>query len=286
MPRHIACLTFDFDVWSGWTARGLSTPTPVSRGEFGLIGAERILALLARHGLRSTWCIPGVVIDTHEDACRRVAEAGHEVAHHGYSHVPPASLPPEKEEEELVRAIACIERLTGRRPRGYRSPAWDLSPVTIDLLLEHGFDYESSMMGNDHTPYFARQGDRPGVDRPVVFGRETALVELPISWTLDDYPHFEFVRAQNAVLPGLMNAGDVLQNWLDDFLYMTRTTDWGVLTYTCHPYVIGRGHRMLMLERLIEGLQRMGAVFLTMEEAVDEFLARPKAQPRPSGVAI
>jgi peptidoglycan/xylan/chitin deacetylase (PgdA/CDA1 family) len=279
MPRHIACLTFDFDVWSGWTARGLATPTPVSRGEFGLVGAERILALLARHGLRSTWCIPGVVIDTHEDACRRVVDAGHEVAHHGYSHVPPASLPPEKEEAEMLRAADCIERLTGRRPRGYRSPAWDLSPVTVELLLRHGFHYESSMMGNDHTPYFARTGDQPAVDRPFVFGPETRLVELPISWTLDDYPHFEFLRAGNAVLPGLMNAGDVLGNWLDDFRYMTRTADWGVLTYTCHPYVIGRGHRMLMLERLVEGLTEMGAVFLTMEEAVDEFLARVPARP-------
>jgi peptidoglycan-N-acetylglucosamine deacetylase len=285
MPRHIACLTFDFDVWSGWTARGLSTPTPVSRGEFGLVGAERILALLAHNDIRSTWCIPGVIIDTHGDACRSVVEAGHEVAHHGYSHVPPASLPPEKEESEMIRAGDCIERLTGRRPRGYRSPAWDLSPVTIDLLLKHGFGYDSSMMGNDHTPYFARQGDQPQVDQPFVFGRETRLVELPISWTLDDHPHFEFVRGQNFVMPGLMNAEGVLRNWLDDFLYMTRTTDWGILTYTCHPYVIGRGHRMLMLERLIEGLREMGAVFLAMEEAVDEFLARGSRPASQAGAA-
>jgi peptidoglycan/xylan/chitin deacetylase (PgdA/CDA1 family) len=285
MPRHIACLTFDFDVWSGWTARGLTTPTPVSRGEFGLVGAERILALLGQHAIRSTWCVPGVIIDTHEDACRRVVDAGHEVAHHGYSHRLPASLPPEEEEAELVKAIACIERLTGRRPRGYRSPAWDLSPVTVELLLKHGFDYESSMMGHDHTPYFARQGDQPTVDRPFVFGHETRLVELPISWTLDDHPHFEFIRTQNFVMPGLMNAGDVLGNWLDDFRYMTRTTDWGILTYTCHPYVIGRGHRMLMLERLIEGLQGMGAVFLSMEEAADEFLARGSRPAAQAGAA-
>ncbi len=195
MPRHIACLTFDFDVWSGWTARGMTTPTPVSRGEFGLIGARRIVDLLAQHGIRSTWCVPGVIIDTHGDACERVVAAGHEIAHHGYSHVPPANLAPEREEEEMVRACDSIERLTGP-PRGYRSPAWDLSPVTIELLLKHGFDYESSMMGNDHMPYFARQGDQPTVDRPFVFGAETRLVELPISWTLDDYPHFEFVRTQ------------------------------------------------------------------------------------------
>ena len=75
-------------------------------------------------------------------------------------------------------------------------------------------------------------------------------------------------------LPRLMATGDVLHNWLDDFEYMRRTMDWGVLTYTCHPYVIGRGHRMLMLERLIEGLLARGAAFATMADAVDEFVSR------------
>ncbi len=279
MASHIACLTFDFDVWSGWTARNLMTPTPVSRGEFGLVGAERILSLLGKYGIRTSWCIPGVIIDTYPAACERVVEAGHEVAHHGYSHVPPANLPPEKEEEELARARDCIKRLTGSYPRGYRSPSWDLSPVTIDLLLKYDFDYESSMMGNDYTPYFARQGDRPTVDEPFVFGEETRLVELPISWTLDDYPHFEFVRTRDYVLNGLMNAENVLANWVDDFVYMTRITDWGVLTYTCHPYVIGRGHRMMMLEKLILRLMELGAEFRTMGDAVDEFLERCGERP-------
>jgi peptidoglycan/xylan/chitin deacetylase (PgdA/CDA1 family) len=274
MARHIACLTFDFDVWSGWTARGLNTPTPVSRGEFGLVGAGRILDLLAAEQISSTWFVPGVVIDSHEAACARVVAAGHEIGHHGYSHLIPASMPPEREEAELVRAIGSIERLTGRPPRGYRSPAWDLSPVTIDLLLKHHFDYDSSMMGHDHLPYFARQGDRPTVDEPFVFGQETRLLEMPISWTLDDHPHFEFVRTANFVAPGLANAGAVLENWVDDFYYMTRTAEWGVLTYTCHPYVIGRGHRMLMLEKLIAQLRRLGAVFMTMSEAADEYLHR------------
>ena len=75
-------------------------------------------------------------------------------------------------------------------------------------------------------------------------------------------------------MPGLMPAGGVLQNWVDDFDYMTRTMEWGVLTYTCHPFVIGRGHRMLMLERLIDALKGMGATFLTMEDAVNAWLER------------
>lgn len=50
--------------------------------------------------------------------------------------------------------------------------------------------------------------------------------------------------------------------------------DWGVLTYTCHPLVIGRGHRMMMLERLIEALQGLGATFMTMEDAANAWLER------------
>jgi peptidoglycan-N-acetylglucosamine deacetylase len=275
MTRYIACLTFDFDAMSGWVARGMSTPTPISRGEFGIVGARRILALLDKYKLRTTWFVPGVVIETYPEVCRQVVEQGHEIGHHGWSHLPPATLSREQERDGLALGNRAIERLCGRPARGYRSPAWDLSPHTIDLLLEQGFDYDSSMMGDDYTPYFARRGDVAVADQPFRFGQTTRLVEMPISWTLDDYPHFEFVRTKEAVLQGLMATADVLQNWLDDFRYMTRTLDWGVLTYTCHPFVIGRGHRMLMLERLIQGLLQQGAVFRTLAEAVDESQARP-----------
>jgi len=274
MARHIVCLTFDFDVMSGWVARGMTTPTPISRGEFGIVGAGRILALLERYAIRASWFVPGVIIGTYPEICARVVEAGHEIGHHGWSHVPPAALGREQEEAGLIRGNQAIERLCGRRARGYRSPAWDLSPHTVDLLLAQGFDYDSSMMADDYTPYRARRGDVAAVDEPFRFGETTRLIEMPISWSLDDYPHFEFVRTQGAVLQGLMATGDVLQNWLDDFEYMRRTLEWGVLTYTCHPYVIGRGHRMLMLERLIEGLLEQGAAFATMAEAVDEFVSR------------
>ena len=275
MARHIVCLTFDFDVMSGFVARGMTTPTPISRGEFGIVGAGRILALLERHGIRATWFIPGVIIATYPEICGGIVAAGHEIGHHGWSHMPPAALTREQEQSGLIRGNEAISRLCGRKARGYRSPAWDLSPHTVELLLEQGFDYDSSMMGDDYTPYRARMGDIAKVDEPFVFGSTTPLVEMPISWSLDDYPHFEFVRTKDAVLPGLMASAGVLANWQDDFRYLARTLEWGVLTYTCHPFVIGRGHRMLMLERLIEGLRAEGAVFATMADAVDEFVSRP-----------
>jgi peptidoglycan/xylan/chitin deacetylase (PgdA/CDA1 family) len=271
MARHIVCITFDFDAMSGWVARGMTTPTPISRGEFGVIAVPRILALLKERGIPATWFIPGHTLETYPEACRGVFEAGHEIGHHGWTHRPPASLSRDEEKAELARANEAIRKLTGRIARGYRSPAWDLSPHSVELLIEHGFHYDSSMMGNDYSPYRVRTGDRIELQQPAVFGRKTRLIEMPVSWTLDDYPHFEFVRTQNAVLPGLANAGGVLANWIDDFLYMKREMDWGVITYTFHPFVIGRGHRMLALERLLAQLSAEGAEFLRMETAAELF---------------
>ncbi len=61
-----------------------------------------------------------------------------------------------------------------------------------------------------------------------------------------------------------------MQSWLDEFHYMKKTVDWGVLTYTMHPFVIGRGFRMLALEDLVETLTNEGAIFMTMEDAAVE----------------
>jgi peptidoglycan/xylan/chitin deacetylase (PgdA/CDA1 family) len=206
-----------------------------------------------------------------------VFEAGHEIGHHGWTHVPPAALSRAQEEKGLVRANEQIKKLTGRYARGYRSPSWDLSPHSVELLLKHGFAYDSSMMGNDYTPYRVRRGDVIKLDKPAVFGNPTRLIELPVSWSLDDYPHFEFIRTSEWVLPGLMNTGLVLENWVSDFLYMKKIQSWGVLTYTFHPFVIGRGGRMLMLEKLIKTLKDSGAVFMTMESAAAEYASRSAA---------
>jgi peptidoglycan/xylan/chitin deacetylase (PgdA/CDA1 family) len=275
VKRHIVCLTFDFDAISGFIARGQTSPSWISRGEFGpRAGAPRLLALLEKHGIRSTWFIPGHTIETFPQACEKVLAAGHEIAHHGWTHRPPAGLTREQEEGELVRANEAIRKLTGRPARGYRSPSWDLSPHSVELFVKHGFIYDSSLMGDDYTPYYARLGDVIELEKPARFGRETRLVEMPIHWATDDAPHFEFVRTDTVNRQGLMNANLVGENWINDFLYMRRAVDWGVLTYTCHPYVIGRGARMMMLEKVITTARKNGAVFMAMEDAVAEFRKR------------
>jgi peptidoglycan/xylan/chitin deacetylase (PgdA/CDA1 family) len=146
-------------------------------------------------------------------------------------------------------------------------------------LLKHGIHYDSSLMGHDYDCYYARQGDVAELKTPFVRGRETRLIEMPISWSLDDYPHFEYMRNPNgSIQAGLMNANNVLENFVDDFTYMTEVCpDFGILTYTFHPHVIGRGHRMMMLERLIKKVAAAGAEFMTMEAAMKVWLARQQA---------
>src|SRR5258706_14613424 len=95
------------------------------------------------------------------------------------------------EEDVLVGGNGVIRRLTGAPAAGYRSPAWDLSPHSVELLLAHGFTYDSSMMANDYTPYFARRGDMITADQPQRFGVMTDLIDVPTSRSLGDFRVFK-----------------------------------------------------------------------------------------------
>ena len=269
MAPHYVCLTFDLDNASPFIARGLTTPTMISRGDFGVVGTQRLLDLLRRYQLLATWFIPGHSIESYPACAAAVFEAGHEIAHHGWTHRVPAELGHDLEEHELIRGNDAIKRLTGQYARGYRSPSWDLSPHSVELLLSHGFVYDSSLMGHDYLPYQARENDVVSLEQPIIYGADTKLIEMPISWSLDDYPVFEYMR--QAGQSGLMNAGLVLENWFGDYTFMRDHYEWGVITYTCHPHIIGRGHRMMMMEHLIQRLRDGGATFVTMEQAVAEY---------------
>jgi peptidoglycan/xylan/chitin deacetylase (PgdA/CDA1 family) len=229
---------------------------------------QRILKVLDTHDIKASFFIPGVTLNTYPDVCKAIAAAGHEIGHHGFTHVSPVKMSREDELNALLKGKAAIQEVTGQIPVGYRSPAWDLSGNSIELLLQEGFVYDSSMMAHDYMPYYARDFDQV-LEHRIVFGAETGLVELPVSWSLDDFPHFEYFRGG-----GLQIAGQVLENWLGDFDFMCSDTSWGVLTYTFHPFVIGRGHRMLMLTELIERLLDKGAAFVTAQTAVAEFQDR------------
>lgn len=273
MSRATVCLTFDFDAISLWLHSGATSPSMISRGEFGVIGAERILRLLDQRGILGTFFITGHTADTYPDVVRAIVHAGHEVGHHGYLHENPISLGSrEAERAVLERGLDALNRAAGIRPIGYRSPAWDNSPFTVELLLEFGFRYESSLMGKDFTPYWCRTGDRAQPDGPYLFGRQVDLVEIPVTWILDDYPHFEYVSRQGWTNPGLSAPSKVEEIWRGDFDFMYRDVDGGVLNLTMHPQVIGRGHRMLMLERLVDYFSgHEGVRFATLSQVANDF---------------
>lgn len=246
-------LTFDFDGMSLWLGSFQSeNPSMISRGEFGVIGCKRLLALLEEHDIPATFCVPGHTAYCYPDLIREIHAAGHEIVHHGWVHENPANFDRSGEKANLERGLEAIDYAIGERPIGYRSPAWDLSANSIELLLEFGFTYDSSCMGNDFYPYYLRNGDRPSTTEPYVFGETSELVEVSVTWGLDDFPPFEFVWAQNT---GLMAPSAVEEIWRGDFDYMAERCPGGIYNLTMHPQVIGRGHRMLMLERLVRHMK-------------------------------
>ena len=147
LKKHIVCLSFDFDALSIWISREMTSPLPLSRGEFGVIGARRILGLLDKFDIKATWFIPGHTIETYPEACRDIHRAGHEIGNHGWTHRSPLQMPKAEEEAELRRANETVRRLIGAYPTGYRSPVWDMSEHTVDLLLSLGFAYGKQWYG-------------------------------------------------------------------------------------------------------------------------------------------
>jgi len=266
------CLTFDFDALSVWLGpRGATSPSAISRGEFAVVGVQRILKLLAGNDISSTFFIPGHTVETYPETVEAILAAGHEIGHHGYLHENPCALSGQDEERAVLeRGLDALQRVAGVKPLGYRSPSWDNSPHTIELLVDYGFRYESSLMAHDFRPCWCRLGDVPRSDGPYEFGKPTELVEMPVSWVLDDFPHFEFVKSGGFLYPGLSAGSKVEEIWRDEFLFMLREEPGGIFNLTMHPEVIGRGHRMLTLERLIETMSGHGGVqFSTLGQAAE-----------------
>ena len=237
MPRHIVCLTFDFDAISGFVSRGQTSPSWISRGEFGpRVGMPRLLALFEKYGIRTTWFVPGHTIESYRKACERVVKAGHEIAHHSWSHAWIVNLSLEQEREEMDRGIEIIQRMTGRKPVGYRSPAAEFSPHTLKMLAEYGFGYSSNYFDDD-SPYLHR-----------VDGRLTDIVEFPFAWVLDDAPFFQY----SITLPGrtMQAPSAVFEAWRREFDVLYREDRYFCLAM--HPQIIGRPSRITLLEELIK----------------------------------
>ena len=189
-------------------------------------GLERILDVLDEFEVAATFYVPGVTAERHASEVAALAGTRHEIGHHGHTHRRPDELDPQAQRRDVVDGCRALEAATGRTPRGYRAPGWELTACTLAALGECGFAFDSSLMGDDR-PYRVAAGER-------------TIVELPVHWALDDAPHFAHTT----------DAGGLEATWLAELEAARRERRH--TTVTCHPEILGRAHRADVLRRLLE----------------------------------
>jgi peptidoglycan/xylan/chitin deacetylase (PgdA/CDA1 family) len=253
----------DFDAFSLWDGSfGKTSPAYLSRGEFGAeVGSVRLLELFDKYDIKTTWFVPGHTADTFPERVKAVIAAGHEIGVHGYIHEEVGKFDHEGERAVMRKALDALERVGVKNPVSYRSPSWDFSSHTIAVLEEFGFRYDSSLMGNDFHCYRPRPYIHHS-DRATEFGPESGLIELPCSWFLDDFPYTEYI---SNVKEGLTPPSQVLETWKETFDYAL-LQEGACFTLTIHPQVSGRGHMIVMLERLIRHMSENRAWIRTVSE--------------------
>jgi peptidoglycan/xylan/chitin deacetylase (PgdA/CDA1 family) len=263
-PRLSVAITVDHDAMSDSIRRG-DPPVKLSHAEFGpRVGSKRLLKLFARRGIPTTWFVPGHTLTTFIDDTEALVAGGHELACHGWFHEDFATLANDEATEILERGMEAVHAVTGAAPAGFRAPYWSLGTDTLSLVEAAGFGYDSSLMADDYALYRVRQGDRHSTAHGTTWGREGSLVEVPVYWAMDDWPHFEPGPGR----PGLSAPSAVLEIWTDELRYAYTHAPGGLVMVTMHPECIGRGHRMLMLERFIDAAASLDGVVFERLDAV------------------
>ena len=269
---------------------GEDSPCDITRGLFaGEIGIPRMLKLFDRYGIQTTWFIPGHSIETFPKQMQMVADAGHEIGLHGYSHENPVAMTPEQEEAVLEKSIELIDgvrrgasaRATSPPGGSWRGHRRRCCSRTASSTTTAGWTTTST----PSTPASATPGPRSTTPRPaetwmkpLVRGEETDLVEIGANWYVDDLPPMMFIKkAPNS--HGFVNPRHLEEIWRDQFDWVYREYDYAVFPITIHPDVSGRPQVLLMLERLIDHINgTRGVTWVTFEEIADDFARRKPRQ--------
>ncbi len=255
-PKGIRCpvvFSFDLDAELLWKVWLPSEPTliDVSQGTYGpKAGLPRILSMLKRQKVRATFFVPGWIAEKYPEEVSQIAQDGHEIAHHGYLHEDCSKLSLEQEREMLVRGRDVLQRVTGKRARGFRLIP---SKNTFKLLAQLDFAYDSVLMDSD-TPY-----------RVEIDGRPSKLIELPVTFSFNDTAYFVYTFGMSKPL---LTSREVEGVYKDEFDALYRERKYCM--FMLHPQLIGRPSRVAMLERTIEYMkEKRGVWFATAEQVAD-----------------
>lgn len=260
--RCAVCLTFDLDGETVWTSKIKQEPafgsaTVRSMGRFGPETAmPRILDVLEQKQVRAGIFLVGAVAEQYPELARDIARRGHEIAHHSYTHVNPARMSAEETLLDFQHAYDVLRDLTGNAPRGFRSPAADVTDTCWKFMADRGFLYDSSLMTRE-LPYVCE-----------VHGRR--IVELPFHWMLDDWVHFGFnMYPPLPYASGISSQEKVFEIWREEF---DGIFDAGQLfMLVMHPQLIGRWSRLRTLGRLVDHARSRGPVWFATPGEVASF---------------
>ncbi len=247
--RSAVALSFDLDAESVVLAVNrsyASRPSVMTHQAYGpLTGLPRLLEVLGRRGFRATFFIPGFTADRYPGAVEAVLEAGHEIAHHGYLHRPPAHLTADEERVELERGLEALDKHS-IRPAGFRAPWWEASLNTLGLLSEYGFGYDASLFDRD-VPYVVATPHGP-------------IVEIPQSWALDDWERYAYLPDPPAGQGVIERPADVMETWWQEIVAYREYG--GCAVPVMHPFLSGRPARALALDGLLERLSSLPDVWV------------------------
>jgi len=253
--RCAVALSFDSDHETNELRDGGKSIGRLSWGQYGnRVGVPRILKLLDRYGVHATFYVPAVAALLYPDEQRRVVAEGHEIGIHGWIHELNSVLPYAAERDLLLRAGDTLEKITGTRPVGIRTPSWDFSPNTLAIEQEMGLLYDSSLMADEDCYEL------------LLDGAATGVVELPVEWVRDDAVYFMMHRFQS-LRPHTppREVLDIFRRELD-----MAYEEGGICQLTMHPHIIGYRSRIFIVEEIIRHAKAKGDVwFATHREVVE-----------------